>query len=85
MMTFTLDFSSNLTIDDEQFEKNCHNNPDVQFEHTAQGELIIMPPVGAESDECEANIITDLMNWNRQNKSGKIFSYSTFLNSRIVL
>jgi Uma2 family endonuclease len=77
MMTFTLDFSSILNIDDEQFEKICHNNPDVQFERTAQGELIIMPPVGAESGEREANIITDLMNWNRRTKLGKTFSSST--------
>lgn len=77
MMTFTLDFSSILTIDDDQFEQLCRNNPDVQFERSAQGELIIMPPVGAESGEREANIITDLTSWNRRTKLGKTFSSST--------
>lgn len=74
MMTFTLDFTSVLAIDDEQFAQICHNNPDIQFERSAQGELIIMPPVGIESGEREANFITDLMNWNRRKKLGKVCS-----------
>jgi Uma2 family endonuclease len=77
MMTFTLDFSSILNIDDEQFEKICHNNPDVQFERTAQGELIIMPPVGAESGNRELDIMGQLWDWNRRTKLGKTFSSST--------
>ena len=77
MMTFTLDFSSVATLDDVQFDQLCRNNPDVQFERTAQGELIIMPPVGGESGNREANLITDLTLWNRHTKLGKVFSSST--------
>ncbi|NJN74749.1 MAG: Uma2 family endonuclease [Limnothrix sp. RL_2_0] len=77
MMTFTLDFSSILNIDDEQFEKICHNNPDIQFERTAQGELIIMPPVGAESGNREMDLMGALWLWNSKTKLGKVFSSST--------
>ena len=77
MMTFTLDFSSVATLDDAQFDQLCRNNPDVQFERTAKGELIIMPPVGGESGYREANLITDLTLWNRHTKLGKVFSSST--------
>ena len=43
----------------------------------AAGELIIMPPVGGESRNQEADLITNLNNWNRQTKLGKVFSSST--------
>lgn len=77
MMTFTLDFSSVLTLDDDQFEQLCRNNPDVQFERTAQGELIIRPPVGAESGNRELDLMGQLWAWNRRTKLGKAFSSST--------
>ncbi len=77
MMTFTLDFSSVATLDDAQFDQLCRNNPDIQFERTAQGELIIMPPVGAESGNRELDLMGQLWAWNRQKKLGKTFSSST--------
>ena len=77
MMTFTLDFSSVATLDDAQFDQLCRNNPDIQFERTAQGELIIMPPVGAKSGNRELDLMGQLWAWNRQKKLGKTFSSST--------
>lgn len=76
-MTFTLDFSSIWTIDDEQFEQLCRNNPDIQFERSATGELIIMPPVGAESGNRELDLMGQLWAWNRRTKLGKTFSSAT--------
>lgn len=34
----------NINLTDEQFFQLCQNNPDLRFERTASGELIIMPP-----------------------------------------
>ncbi|MGK7944191.1 MAG: Uma2 family endonuclease [Microcystaceae cyanobacterium] len=62
---------------DEQFNYLCQANPDWNLEETAQGELLIMPPIGGISGEREANLIIDLGNWNRQTKLGKVFSSST--------
>lgn len=43
-------------LTDEQFYQLCQNNRELQFERTAKGELIIMPPVGGESGNREADL-----------------------------
>ena len=64
-------------LTDEQFYQLCQLNRDWQFERTAQGELIIMPPVGGRSGNREADLISLLWLWNRQTGLGKVFSSST--------
>ncbi|MGF1588002.1 MAG: Uma2 family endonuclease [Pleurocapsa sp.] len=64
-------------LSDEQFYQLCLANRDLNLEMNAAGELIIVPPVGGESGNQEADLITDLNNWNRQAKLGKVFSSST--------
>ncbi|MFM6153312.1 MAG: Uma2 family endonuclease, partial [Sphaerospermopsis kisseleviana] len=60
-----------------QFYQLCQKNSDLKFERTAKGDLIIMPPVGGESGNREADMIADLVFWNRQTKLGYTFSSST--------
>lgn len=38
-----------VELTDTQFYQLCQVNPDWQFERTAKGELVIMPPVGGIS------------------------------------
>jgi len=64
-------------ISDEDFKHLCQLNDDYCLEMSARGELIIMPPVGGISGKKEADLITNLMNWNRQKKLGEVFSSST--------
>lgn len=64
-------------LTDEQFYQLCINNPEWNIEQNAKGALIVMPPVGGESGEREADYIIDLGNWNRQTQLGKVFSSST--------
>ncbi|NEP01116.1 MAG: Uma2 family endonuclease [Symploca sp. SIO2E9] len=66
-----------VELTDEQFYQLCQNNRELQFERTAKGELIIMPPVGGESGNREADLIIDLGIWNRQTQLGYTFSSST--------
>ena len=66
-----------LQINPEDFELLCQDNPDLQLELTATGELVTVAPVGGESGKREANLITDLNNWNRQTTLGEVFSSST--------
>jgi Uma2 family endonuclease len=66
-----------VNLTDEQFYQLCQKNQDLQFELTSTGELIIMPPVGGESGNREAEFIIDLGIWNRQTKLGYTFSSST--------
>ncbi len=67
----------NVDLTDEQFYRLCQVNQDWQLERTAKGELVIMPPVGGQSGNREADLITDLTLWNRQTQLGKVFSSST--------
>jgi Uma2 family endonuclease len=66
-----------VDLTDEQFYQLCQNNSGLKFERTSTGELIIMPPVGGESGNREADLIIDLGIWNRQTKLGYTFSSST--------
>ncbi|MGH2413944.1 MAG: Uma2 family endonuclease [Microcystaceae cyanobacterium] len=67
-----------LTIDltDEQFFQLCQNNRDLQFERTATGELIIMPPTGGITSNRNCDLNYQLTAWNRQAKLGKVFDSS---------
>jgi Uma2 family endonuclease len=73
-LTLNLD---TVYLSDEQFYQLCQNNRDLNFERTARGELIIMPPVGGDSGNREADLIIDLGIWNRQTNLGYTFSSST--------
>ena len=66
--------SINLT--DEQFFELCQNNRDYQFERTASGELIIMPPTGSETSIRNADLTSQLRVWNRETKLGVVFDSS---------
>jgi Uma2 family endonuclease len=68
---------STLKLTDEQFSQLCLSNPELSFELTAAGVLVIMVPVGGESGKREASLITDLSIWNRQTRLGEVFSSST--------
>jgi Uma2 family endonuclease len=66
-----------IHLTDEQFYDICQNNRELKFERNAKGELIIMSPVGGDSGNREADLITDLGIWNRQTSLGFTFSSST--------
>jgi Uma2 family endonuclease len=69
--------SITLRVTPEEFEKVCQDNPDRSLELTANGELVVMPPVGGESGNFESELGADLAIWNRQTTLGKVFSSST--------
>jgi Uma2 family endonuclease len=67
----------NVDLTDEQFYQLCQVNENWRLEQTAQGELLIMPPVGAISGNRESDLNGLLWSWNRQTQLGKVFSSST--------
>jgi Uma2 family endonuclease len=75
--TVVLNLEPIVHLSDEQFYQLCMANRDLNLELNAKGELIIVPPVGGESGSQEADLITDLNNWNRKTMLGKVFSSST--------
>ena len=68
---------SSLKLTDEQFYQLCITNPEQPLELTSEGVLIVMPPVGGESGNREADLLIDLGIWNRKTQRGKVFSSST--------
>lgn len=66
-----------VDLTEEQFYRLCQTNETWKLERNAQGELLIMPPVGGKSGKREADLITDVTNWNRQIDLGEVFSSST--------
>jgi Uma2 family endonuclease len=80
MNTLTLPLKVDLKhvyLSDEQFYQLCIHNPNLNIERSAAGVLIFMAPVGGDSGNREIELGTDLTNWNRKSKLGKVFSSST--------
>lgn len=73
---FSLDFRS-ARLTDEQFEELCRNNRDLKFELTAEGELIIVPPTSPESGWRNFDLIIEIGNWSKKDKTGIAFDSST--------
>ncbi|NJN23934.1 MAG: Uma2 family endonuclease [Acaryochloridaceae cyanobacterium RL_2_7] len=79
-MSLPLSLELDLTqvcFSDEQFYQLCIHNPEFNIERNAQGNLIVMPPVGGESGNREFELGLDLGLWNRQTQLGRVFSSST--------
>lgn len=77
MNTVVLNLEPIVHLTDEQFYQLCTANRELNLELNAKGELIIVSPVGGESGNKEAGLITDLEIWNRKTGLGKVFSSST--------
>ncbi|NCJ07926.1 Uma2 family endonuclease [Synechococcales cyanobacterium C] len=77
MTAFTIDFSSITTLSGEQFDRLCADNPEIKFERTPAGELVIMSPTGGETGKDNAELSSDFVIWNRGTKLGVVFDSST--------
>ncbi len=73
---FSLDFHS-ARLSEEQFDELCRNHPDLQFELSAKGELIVMPPTSLESGWRNSDINFEVVKWSREDKTGIVFDSST--------
>jgi len=58
----------------EQFEQLCRKYRKLRLELTSTGELIVMPPTGAETARLNFNLLCQLGVWSRQNGTGICFS-----------
>ncbi|MGI8934022.1 MAG: Uma2 family endonuclease [Phormidesmis sp.] len=76
-MTFITDLQALASLTDQQFYDLCQAHPDVKFERTPGGYLLIMPPTGGETGNRNFEIGLDLGNWNRRTQLGVLFDSST--------
>jgi Uma2 family endonuclease len=75
--SYTYTVTLQWTLSDDQFARLCALNPEMCFEYTSTGDLIIMPPTGGDTGHTNANLTTDFTIWARQEASGLIFDSST--------
>jgi Uma2 family endonuclease len=76
-MVFTLDLHPSLDLTDEQFEQICTRNPDLKFERTAQGELVVVALTGGETGRRNMKLSARLENWSDRTQLGVAFDSST--------
>lgn len=76
-MAIVLNLKPFVDFSDEQFYELCRIHRDLKFERTAQGELVIVTPIGGEGGSREADLIGELVYWNRRAGLGRVFSSST--------
>ncbi|MEL6136574.1 MAG: Uma2 family endonuclease [Cyanobacteria bacterium J06628_6] len=62
-----------VNLTEDQFYDLCQANPDVKFERSPGGTLLIMPPTGGETGNRNIEVGADLVIWNRQAKLGVLF------------
>lgn len=60
MTALVIHLHPTIDLTDEQFFQLCQNNPELRFERTATGELIIMSPTGSGTGKRNFNITTQL-------------------------
>ncbi|MBW4582317.1 MAG: Uma2 family endonuclease [Tildeniella nuda ZEHNDER 1965/U140] len=77
MTAFIINFDAIVQMTDEHLEQLCRANPDVKFERTAKGELVIVAPTGGETGSYNSELNADFVIWNRQTKLGVVFDSST--------
>jgi len=71
-----LTFNPELPMSDDEYFDFCMANPDLRFERTAQGEIIIVPPAGLESSDRSGDAFGPLRDWARRDGGGRAFDSS---------
>ena len=77
MTAIAIDFSSITRFTDEQFYQLCRDNPDIKFERTPTGEIVVMAPTGGDTGNCNFELAAEFAFWNRQTQLGYGFDSST--------
>jgi Uma2 family endonuclease len=72
-----LDFRSLGGFTDDEFYHFCLDNPDLKFERDAQKNIIILPSTGGKIGNYNAEVLGELIFWNRVKSEGKCFDSST--------
>jgi len=66
MTALTLNLDAIVQLTDDAFYALCRANPEIQFERTVKGELIVMPPTGGETGRRNSELTFQLHAWNRE-------------------
>ena len=75
-MTFAFDdafLPATLTahsMTEEEFTAFCAEHPDLNFEMSAEAELIVIGPTHSDTGACSLEVGSELRNWARQDRRG---------------
>jgi len=64
-------------MNDDEFADFCAQNPDLRIEREANGDLIIMPPSGAETGFRNSDLTSQLTIWAKKDGRGRAFDSNT--------
>jgi len=65
---------------DDEFFEFCQANDDLRLERSANGEIVIMTPAGFFSSAHSAEVVSQLRNWNKKYKLGRVADSSAGYN-----
>ncbi|MBV9385847.1 MAG: Uma2 family endonuclease [Chroococcidiopsidaceae cyanobacterium CP_BM_ER_R8_30] len=77
MTALTLNLDAIVRLTDDAFYALCQANPEIKFERTSLGELIVMPPTGGETGRRNLDLSMQLGIWSKQTQLGVAFDSST--------
>jgi Uma2 family endonuclease len=77
MTALALNLNSLIKLTSEQFYQLCEDNPNLQLERNANGELIVRPPTGGETGKSNSKFNLQIGLWNEQTELGEAFDSST--------
>ncbi len=66
-----------MKFTDDEFWEFCRQNDEMRIEMTKDGDVIIMPPTGADTGDRNAEITMQLRFWAKKDKTGKTYDSST--------
>lgn len=69
----TLILDKDHRLSDDEYFSFCEANPDFWVERTAQGEIVIVPPAGLESDYRNFDLNTQFGIWSKRTGRGRAF------------
>jgi Uma2 family endonuclease len=62
---------------DEEFAAFCAKHPDLNFEMSAEGELIVMAPTNSDTGLRNCEVAGELRNWSKKDRRGFVVDSST--------
>ncbi|MCU0446532.1 MAG: Uma2 family endonuclease [Microscillaceae bacterium] len=77
MEAITLSLKQFGSFSNDEFYNFCQDNPNLKFERSAQGQIIIMPNTGGQTGDLNSELNMQMRIWNKQSKLGKVFDSST--------
>src|SRR5437763_3930616 len=73
----TFEVEGERPMDDDEFFEFCASNPDLRIERNSNGEIIIMPPAGAETGYRNSDLTAQLATWAKRDGRGRAFDSNT--------